>query len=343
MNKRHLLASVCESLGATECVLRLRRRARSSWLPVLTFHRVAEADASYLFDDEVVDTTPAAFDRQLRVLREYFDPIGIDDVIALRHGGSLPNNPVLVTFDDGYRDNITTALPLLQRHGIPATFFIATDYIAERRVFWWDRICYLVKGAAGPSLELHYPQAITLAIATPESRKAALRQLLRIVKQTFELDLDRFLRELAVAADVAWDDDIERRFADRLLMTWDDIRALRAAGMGIQSHTRTHRVLQTLPPAEVAAELLGSRIELEQQLGEPIRALSYPVGHTISDRGDIRHAMEEAGYELGFTNATGAQPLDRVLDPYDVHRVGLDLDMPQPLFRAMMAAPMLFH
>src|ERR1041385_2031104 len=136
MNKRQLLADLCERTGATTLALELRKRTPLPWLPVITFHRVVDINALYAFDEDVIGVTPSEFARQLAILRANFSRVTITDVIrAIDRGGGLPNNPVLVTFDDGYRDNHDIVLPLLRRYGVKATFFIATDYISRRRIF----------------------------------------------------------------------------------------------------------------------------------------------------------------------------------------------------------------
>lgn len=342
--KRLLLANVSERLGATEVLLRLRRRFRSPWLPVLASHRVRELPrgSTYPFDDEVVDTSPATFEQRIATIARYFDPIGIDELAKFLDGGALPDNPVLVTFDDGYRDNRDIALPILQRHGVKAVFFIATSYLSARRTFWWDRVSYLVKASRRDDLVLAYPAPARFELRTPAERKAATRALLRLVKTRFALDLERFLSELATAAGVEWNDQLDRRFAEEHLMTWDDVRALRAAGMDVEAHTRTHRVLETLPEERLAYELQGSKADLEREIGGRVRAISYPVGRPIPDGHVIRRALRDAGYEVGFSYDTGTQPLSRAVDRYDVRRIGLDENTPLSLFRAMMAMPAVF-
>jgi len=344
MSKRLFLASVLDKIGATSALLGLRRAAGCPWLPVVTFHRVLDPtrQGPYLLDDGVVDASPDEFERHVRTIGRYFTPIGTDDVVASAAGVPLPKNPILVSFDDGYKDNVEVALPILKRHGVKATFFIATDYLSRRRVFWWDRINYILKRSTAARITLAYPSDIELSLATPDDRAAAINRALRVVKTHVGLDLERFLDELAIAADVRWAPVVERDLAEANLMTWDQVRELRAAGMDIQSHTRTHRVLQTLDAKQLREELRGSRDDLEQELGAPISAISYPVGHRLQQRDDLRQALKDAGYKLGFTNATGTHRIRPDGDPYDVSRIGLDFGMPDTLFRAMLAAPPLF-
>jgi peptidoglycan/xylan/chitin deacetylase (PgdA/CDA1 family) len=310
---------------------------------VLTYHRVGSPGDAALLDEGVVDVTPGQLERQLAFVKAWFSPVGIEEILAHVGGGRpLPPNPLLVTFDDGYRDNHDVALPILLRHGIRATFFVATDFVERRLPFWWDTVARILKGSPREQLLLEYPERIDLPLRAPQARRHAIRRALRIIKDVRLLDLDRFLGELQRAAGFALDAAEQRRIADETVMTWDQVAALRRAGMGVQSHTRTHRVLQTLEPAALDDELRGSRRALENVLGEPVRAVSYPVGRPLRASPAVRDAVRRAGYELGFSNGTGVSAASR-LDPLDVRRVSLDVSISDPFFRTMLALPWLAY
>jgi peptidoglycan/xylan/chitin deacetylase (PgdA/CDA1 family) len=340
--RRESVGAASDRMGVSRFVLSLRREA-SPWITVLTYHRVARLDDPTTLDEGVVDVGPAQLDRQLSFVKEWFDPIGIDDLCAFAGGrGRLPRNPLMVTFDDGYRDNHDVALPILLKHHVPATFFIATDYVERRRLYWWDRVAFTIGRSPRDRLAITYPEPETLATDNPEARRRACKRVQRIIKDRRGLDLGRFLDELERAADVALSADEERRRVEGATMTWDHVIALRRAGMDVQSHSHTHRVLQTLDAAELDRELRVSRATLEGVLGERVRAISYPVGKSVADLPHIRRAVRDAGYELGFSNATGVNRARR-FDPLDVKRISLDLSIPDPFFRAMLAVPWLAY
>ena len=143
-----------------------------------------------------------------------------------------------------------------------------------------------------------------------------------------------------------WDAARERALADQLIMTWDEVRALAAAGMSIESHTRDHRVLETMAPAELADDLAGARAELAREVGGRAgRALAYPVGRTIARYPAVRGAVAAAGYRLGFTNASG--PIDlrqrTRLDRLDLPRVAVDRSLSDSMFLAQLALPALAY
>lgn len=335
---------LAQLLGKTRlapALLALRRYGVSPWVTVLGYHRAGAVGAATDYDDGVVDVSPAAFEQQLVFLKRWCTVVDNDQMLAFAAGAKLPKNPVHITFDDGYLDNHDVVMPLLQRHGLKATFFVTTSYIEERRLFWWDRVNFLVKASKKETLELDYPHAMRLPLGpSAKQRAAAIKSLVRVIKDHYALDLERFLEHVASAADVSLSREEERRRVDSLLMTWEHVRALRRGGMDVQSHTTTHRVLQTLPAEDLARELTGSKKMLEEIMGEPIRSISYPVGKPIHKTPHIREAVRAAGYELGYTNCTGVNH-SWSFDPLDARRVSTDAAESEADFHAMIAVPYL--
>jgi peptidoglycan/xylan/chitin deacetylase (PgdA/CDA1 family) len=336
-------AAVLDRAKVFESLLWMRSRMPAfSRFPILTYHHLRDVEKDYPFDTGVIDASPAAFDEQMEFVARWFTPVGIDEIRAALKGASLPTNAIAVSFDDGYRSNIEIALPILKRHGIRAIFFFATGYLTERRVFWWDRIAYLVKKSRREMISLHHPLELTFDLRTRESRHKAVRTLLRLVKDTKGLDLERLLCDLAIACDVAWDRDLDLRFANENLLTWDQVRELRAAGMDVQSHTRHHRVLGTLSREEARRELRDSRMDLERELGERIYAVSYPVGADIEGNAELIAAVHDAGYELGFASHGGMNVVQNSREkPLHFARIALDYGTPMSLFRGTLALPRL--
>jgi peptidoglycan/xylan/chitin deacetylase (PgdA/CDA1 family) len=340
LSKRERLAELLDASGALSMALALRSVASLPWLTVLTYHRVNPSTAGGELDADVIDATPQQFDRQLALLASRFRFVGLDDVLAFTRGRPLPPNPVLITFDDGYRDTYSHALPILKRHRARAVFFIATWYLERRRMFWWDRIATMLARSQHDHVELSYPRRMSLQLRG--DRSSAARLLLDLVKTWHDLDVDRFLDGLAERCGSGWSDDEERQTADRLLLSWDEVRALSDAGMDVASHTRTHRVLQTLPDRSLREELRGSRLDLEAQLDRPVESIAYPVGYAVTDR-RVRAAIKESGYQLGFSNMTGVNHTVGRGDPYNIRRIAMSAHHPESFFRAMMALPYLAY
>ncbi len=341
MGRREQLATLLARAGGPSTILQVRSRLRVPVLSILTYHHVSEPASDYVFDPDTADVTPAQFQRQMELLKRHFSVIGVDQLLAgLERGAELPPNPCMVTFDDGYRSNLTVALPILRRLGLPAVFFIATSFVNERRLYWWDRIAWLVKHARGRALQLAYPRALTVPLADRGQARGVLNG---IVKDERGLDLERFLIEVARAAEVAWTPAIERQLADEMIMTWDEIRQLRDAGMDIESHTRSHRVLQTLDERALVDELAGAREDLTREMDRPVRVIAYPVGRSIVHLPKVRAAVAAAGYRVGMTNATGVVSMWRRPDRLDIGRIAVDRALSDEMFLGQLAIPQLAY
>jgi len=333
--------------GALKAIMAARKMAPlPSTLSILTYHHIADDEPGYPYDSGVADATPAQFRRQMEILARYGTPIGIDELVRALDGAPLPKNPVMVTFDDGYRSCHDVALPILRAVGMRATFFVPTTYINDRRLYWWERIAYVLTQGRTASVTLTYPSPVEIVRADPKAH----HQLTDIIKGTPALDIDRFLDELNAAFGVEWNREIEATHAESIVMTWDHLRALTRAGMDVESHTRGHRVLQTLDDNALRDELLGSKQDLEAQLGRPVRAIAYPVGRKIARKERIRNAVAAAGYRVGLSNASGAtriwpSPMSGVwpTDPFDVCRLSTDKALSDAMYFAQVAVPRLAY
>lgn len=336
MGRREQLVSLLGRTGGLSAILAARARLRLPILSILTYHHVCDPARDYRFDPDTADVAPEQFRRHMQLVKRHFTVIGVDELLGALDGAKLPPNPCLVTFDDGYRSNKDVALPVLRELGLRAVFFIATSFVSERRLYWWDRVAYIVATSTRPKLDLSYPRPMTIELADRAKARAAL---VNVIKDERGLDLERFLVDVSTAAGVAWSREIERKLADELIMTWDEVRAMRDAGMDIESHSRHHRVLQTLDDAGLRDELDGASVDLAREMGRRARVIAYPVGRTIASYPKVREAVAAAGYQCGLTNASGVVKLWRMQDRLDVGRIAVDRTISDEMFLAQLAIP----
>lgn len=330
----------CMNLTGGMALARAMAYLRKSQLLILAYHRVLDAGAEerWPFDIELVSASREQFDWQLRYLKEHYDVITFRDVIAAMDGGpKLPRHPVIITFDDGFSDNYEHAFPLLRDHGIPATFFISTDYIGSDRTFWFDRIAALMlvmptRALTLPELEAPLPAAGDIA-----SRRAATEKLLQVLKAVPDA------RRIAIL------EQADREWGDRLApsnnrlsqpMTWDQVRTMQDGGMEFGSHTHTHPILSRLEPAQLESELTDSRRILERELGRRCEVISYPVGMGEAVDGEVSAAAMRAGYRLGCTYETGTNALPKQA-VFDMRRQHVERYVSREHFKMLLALPQL--
>jgi peptidoglycan/xylan/chitin deacetylase (PgdA/CDA1 family) len=319
---RALVGGALDRAGLLDRLLWLRARLGRRQLAVLTYHRVARPGGVGELDPGLVEVEQADLAAQLEVLRAGATVVSIGDVRRFRRGRKLPPNAVLVTFDDGYVEGHDVALPILRAAGVPATFFIPTAFPDAGRLFWWDRVWLTMRRCRRDEVTLDYPRRLTLhPTVAPE---AAARVVCEAIKRTPGVDLHRLWDALEERTGVVLGAAEERALAGRTIMGWAQVRALRDAGMDVQSHAHEHLVLNTLTPAAAERDLAQSASALREAVGGEVFGVAYPVGYALS--GALRRAPELASFELGFTNGTGLCAVDG-FDPLNVPRLSMDLDI----------------
>ncbi len=332
--KRQLLSRIVSTIGLNDAP---RCFGALPHLLVLTYHRVLKADrALFPLYPDVIDVSPEDFDRQMALMARHFTPLSASEMAAMIDGDRpWPRHPAAITFDDGYKDNLTEALPILQKHGLKATFFVTAGAVEQRQLFWWDYIWYAVMHCRDPLLRMAYPEPAAFPTDSLAARRITAEALISMVKSAPDVDLSRLKEALAEAGH---EEAPERAMAEANVLTWDDVRALLAAGMEVGSHSLSHRVLSHLPEAGLASELQGSKSLLEKRLGAKVMSLAYPAGGV---RPHVRRAAAAAGYEIGFGPAGTADRVDRICR-YSVHRQGIDISEPFHLFRSTLMIPGVF-
>jgi peptidoglycan/xylan/chitin deacetylase (PgdA/CDA1 family) len=264
-------------------------------LSVLVLHRVlAEADALF---PEAMDIP--RFTELCRWLDSLFHVVPLDEGARLLKDGGLPERALAITFDDGYADNHDVALPILRRHGLPATFFIATGFLG-RGCMWNDLVIEAFRHTKLQRADLSdLLGSGAYSLADPQGRRSALEDVIGKVKY---LQPERRL-------------DLVGRIGARLevdpppgmMMTTDEVVALRKAGMQIGAHTVSHPILATLDAAEKRREIGESKRVLEAVLGERVDLFAYPNGKPGEDfDADSVLAVREAGFAAAVTTARGA-------------------------------------
>jgi peptidoglycan/xylan/chitin deacetylase (PgdA/CDA1 family) len=314
-NKREFLA---RALGALGVVGLLERLVRRPGLLVVTYHRIG-APQENAFYDPVYSAGPEAFRAQVQALRDSFRLLRLDELVDLIQAGLPLRGPAaLITFDDGYRDNVELALPILEELGVPAAFFLATGFLERPRLPWWDRIAYVIKNTRASTLALALPTPLEIDLVnTPRSQ--AIWRVVEGFMATPGCDEPTFFAQLEERAQVEVSTEALGR---ELFMTWDQARRLSEAGMAIGSHAHDHANLALLPEQEQLGELRQSKAILEREIGCEVTALAYPYGGAGAYTHVTQRVAREAGYQLAFTAQRGINRPGRTR-PFALARVSV--------------------
>jgi peptidoglycan/xylan/chitin deacetylase (PgdA/CDA1 family)/SAM-dependent methyltransferase len=279
---------------------------------ILLYHQVAELGS----DPWALTVKPRHFAEHLEVLRQHANPIRLEELTQALLGGNLLHRSVVVTFDDGYADNLYNAKPLLERYNIPATIFLTAGYIGQEDEGWWNELdrMFLQPGTLPGTLHLPVNRRIyrwDLGEATyyspyfyqghhswrawedaPGPRQALYRSLYDLLYPMAEDERRAVLDELlawAGAKPVA-------RTAHRFLSLEEAITLSRGGLIEVGAHTVTHPALSALPIASQRDEIRQSKDRLEEVMGRPVTSFAYPYGTQDDYAAETVALVREAGF-----------------------------------------------
>jgi peptidoglycan/xylan/chitin deacetylase (PgdA/CDA1 family) len=285
-------------------------------LSIVTFHRVlpgAEREA-YPYPGLVV--TPEELDKLLDYFTEHFDC----GTLATQHerylDGRISERPLLaLTFDDGQYDNFRHARPMLDQHGVKASFFVPVEAVQRRELVWHDRLGFavleLLNRVDGGRERL---MQIVSAAGLSGGRPGSLVE--NLVEESKRLTLDTRLRLVDALANESGNSRVPE-FAR--LMTFDEIAELASDGHEIGSHSMTHCLMPECDDRSLAYELQESRCVLEARIGRSIETFCYPNGDC-----DARTAgaVANTGYRRAVTTRWGHN--GPKADRYQLRRFHID-------------------
>jgi peptidoglycan/xylan/chitin deacetylase (PgdA/CDA1 family) len=293
--------------AGTRAVCDLADRTASPRVSVLIFHRV-HAEPDPLFPQEM---TASRFDAMCRSLKSTFNVMTLGRASQLMHAGELPSRALVITFDDGYADNAEVALPILLKHGLEATFFIATGFLDGGRMFN-DTVIECIRGATLDSIDLGDFDMGRRELRTLAERRRVIDELLPRLKH---LQLDA--RQTALRA--LLDRTGQPALPTDLMMRSDQVQVVSKAGIEIGGHTVNHPILHVLSDAEAEREIAQGRQQLERLTGRPVEYFAYPNGRPGQDYGarDVE-LVRRLGFKGAVSTASGVASAQS--DPFQLPR-----------------------
>lgn len=324
------------AFGAAEvCLLnQASRRFYRASLVVLCYHGVVAADGGSGRVPFGTTVSAPEFEAQLDYVGCKFTLLSAADLVAhLTLEKPWPPNPIVITFDDGYRNNAIHAAPLLLKKGIPAIFHLTTGYIGGRPILWPEEVFLRIMDWTEPVLDS--PVRALRRAALPGERSArqrAAQEIREACKRIPVEERDAFLAYLRARTP-----PVPSGYASEVhdFMNWEEARWLAEQGFELGSHTVSHPILTHSSPETVAAELGESRSAIEQQTSARCRFLAYPNGSRADFSAAVMQAAEAAGYLVAFSvenRRAGAAP-PRLAVP----RLAVPGQVPLPTFQSKVS------
>ncbi len=295
-------------------------------LAVLRYHAVCLPTCTYA--SRGIAVTPKGFDKHVRYLARHYTILSLEETVArLRSGDTLPRNAVAITFDDGYYDNYT-AFQILRAHGACATFFLTSECIDDREVFWVSEVRHLILRTRQLQLPLTVKtEAYAFALQTLADREAAVSQVTRLIKSCTIAERETVRRALRTALA-----DVDKPFdGPQLMLSSDQVQEMLDGGMSMGGHTLTHPNLPSAGPADARYELLQCRLNLQQRFGIDAMAMAYPNGGAnVYVNDEVQRLARETGYDSAWTSSSGF--VDETTDLFCGPRLGVSESLAQLIY-----------
>jgi peptidoglycan/xylan/chitin deacetylase (PgdA/CDA1 family) len=273
------------------------RRRLNGKLSIATFHRVLTESERKEYPLPGLAVTPEELAIVLASLAERFTCTTLADAAKRWAAGIEPERPLLaLTFDDGQRDNLTRAAPVLDTLGLKATFFVVSSAAQSGTNLWHDRLVFgLTRASARQPEALH---ALLAELRPSSTASLDLAALVELAKTRFPGAAPReaWIARLEAAAGGPW-----RPGWDGML-DFADLRSLRQAGHEIGSHSLSHPLLPQCSDEELEREITGSKRDLERESGGSVSSFCYPNGSWNSR---VLAGVRRAGYDCAVTTQHG--------------------------------------
>jgi peptidoglycan/xylan/chitin deacetylase (PgdA/CDA1 family) len=259
------------------------------------------------------------FRRHLALLARRYHVLPLPDVLhAMRNGVPLPPYTAVITFDDGYENNVTVALPCLLEAGLTASFFLTTSLIGTDECLWVDQIEQALNDEQRTRMFARFGnKRETIPLETEADRREADRLVRWFCKQLTDAEKSEWLRSFFAENGI----DPPKAQADHRFMSWAQARELHDSGMTVGSHTLTHAIVTRLTPSEMEREIAGARVACEERLGVRCDTFAYPNGRPGDFSKASNDVLRRLGFACGLTTIHGLNKRDA--NAYTLKRIGV--------------------
>jgi peptidoglycan/xylan/chitin deacetylase (PgdA/CDA1 family) len=320
---QNLLATVACALGLHLIWRRFNRRR----LVVLVYHGIAASEP----DSDTPDwhlVTEDRFRRQLAWLRRHYDIVAVDDALRQLRAGEIRRPTACITFDDGYLNNRTVALPVLAEHGAPATIFLVTGMIGTERRLWTVELETALRRSTIESIDLRPIGLGQRTLRNLADRVSAARAIGRALK-------NRPVEERAAALAAirgSIDGDSDDTAGHFRMMSWADVAEMERTGLiTFGAHTVNHEIVSRLNDDDLSSEIGDSYRAVTSSVERPSRAFAYPNGAVGDFDERAPRTLRSLGAEWALTTIDGLNDPDT--DAFHIRRVTVEHDTTFSRFR----------
>lgn len=308
---KELVITLFYKIGATKIARMISARFRGD-VQILMYHRVLP-HSEYLQEGAGISTSTDLFEQHLKLLKEKYLVIPMAKILDKPFLKQCSKPPVIITFDDGYKDNFTEALPLLEKYQLPATFYIATDMLDEKIWMWWYELNEILESKDSIEFEWN-DQKFYFSLKTAKEKKACYSQVRKLFIAAKADQHGLILQALGGSQPLT---------KQPQTLTWDDLRKMAINPLvTLGAHTVSHPILANISDDEVRQECMTSKLRLETETAIKIEHFAYPFGSHLEAGPREYNILRSLNFKTAVT--TLAKPIDaKNMDSFAIPRLAV--------------------
>lgn len=294
---------------------------------ILTYHSINDVSVNLIHTPNIVSTEN--FEKQIKYLSAKKKVVSLDELVTnIQKGIKIPKGSVVVTFDDGYKDNYLNAYPILKKYNIPATTFLATNYIDSNNMKWDDELSYKIKTSKCESLILKTANSMRYNLKGKKGKEKVINDLIKLLFESSNKKREEHLLELHNNLNVK----LPEQAAKNTMLSWENVRTMaHESNISFGTHTCSHNKLTNISLEEAREEIAKSKQIIENEIGEKISFFSYPYGIKNCYNDQIKHLLRENGFICAVTANYGKNNSNN--DIFELKRIRVKNEEPLWMFR----------
>lgn len=286
---------------------------------ILLYHGVDNSQTDFNLNEPSLIVSIENFKKQIRYLSKHYNVISLYDLVSyIKKKIPFPPNSVVITFDDGLKNNFISAFPILQKYDVTATIFLITDYINTLKLSWLNKFYYILK-KIGPNKfaeEFNRKFPIYPSLIGKVSQKDLIEYIKFLLKYKVNANIrEKFIQDLYDKFKIK----INKKIIKDLYLSWREVKKMNQSRISFGNHTCTHPVLSTLDHKKIKKEIINSKKNIESRLHRQINLFAYPYGNKDSFNLNIKKILANNNFFCAVSTIDGFNNLNS--DLYELKRI----------------------
>ncbi len=297
---------------------------------ILAFHRVIpENKRERIWSNSYLEVTTDYLEKVILYYRAHkFDFLSMDDLVL--KGFHAKNKFVVFTFDDGFRDNLYHALPVLQKYNVPLNIYITTDFPDKKTILWWNVVEDVILQNTDLSFEW-FGEKMQFRCSSSAEKNETFGKIHSLIQEGSELTI----KERALMFCRIFNTDPFKSIGE-LALSWDEVRQMsRDKLVTMGAHTVSHPVLSQLTGKDSLEEIKRSKLRIEKETGTAVKHFAYPFGGIKEATSREYKLAASCGYETAVTLISASISREHEHKLFELPRIAVGMSMNEETFDLM--------